>query len=53
MEVYHASTVVVDGSGFYFTALQGLAVKYGTHFTNRGKETSMNIYEHSQTLSVH
>lgn len=48
MEVYHASTVVVEspdtahsrafldfGLGFYVTTLQDQAVKYGARFTNR------------------
>ena len=56
MEVYHASTVVVDspdtthsrdfldfGPGFYVTTLQDQAVKYGARFINRGKNAILNI----------
>ena len=64
MEVYHASTVVVEspdtthsrgfldfGRGFYVTTLQDQAVKYGARFTNRGKEAFLNIYELADDLS--
>ena len=64
MEVYHASTVVVEspdtthsrafldfGPGFYVTTLQEQAVKYGARFTNRGKEAILNIYELADDLS--
>lgn len=64
MEVYHASTVVVDspdtthsrdfldfGPGFYVTTLQDQAVKYGARFINRGKNAILNIYELADDLS--
>ena len=64
MEVYHASTVVVDspdtthsrdfidfGPGFYVTTLQDQAVKYGASFINRGKNAILNIYELADDLS--
>lgn len=64
MEVYHASTVVVDipdtkhsrayldfGPGFYVTTLQDQAVKYGARFTNRGKDAILNIYNLADNLS--
>ena len=64
MEVYHASTVVVDspdtthsrdfldfGPGFYVNTLQDQAVKYGARFINRGKNAILNIYELADDLS--
>ena len=64
MEVYHASTVVVDspdtthsrdfidfGTGFYVTTMQDQAVKYGARFINRGKNAILNIYELADDLS--
>lgn len=64
MEVYHASTVVVDspdtthsrdfldfGPGFYVTTLQDQAVKYGARYINRGKNAILNIYELADDLS--
>lgn len=64
MEVYHASTIVVEspdtthsrafldfGPGFYVTTLQEQAVKYGARFTNRDKEAFLNVYELADDLS--
>ena len=64
MEVYHASTVVVDspdtthsrdfldfGPGFYVTTLQDQAVKYGARCINRGKNAILNIYELADDVS--
>ena len=64
MEVYHASTVIVEspdsthsrafldfGPGFYVTPLKEQAVKYGARFTNRGKASVLNTYELADDLS--
>ena len=64
MEVYHASTVVVEhpdathsrafldfGPGFYVTTLQVQAQKYGDRFIRRGKDAILNTYELSDDLS--
>ena len=64
MEVYHASTVIVEspdsthsrafldfGPGFYVTTLKEQAVKYGARFTNRGKASFLNTYELADDLS--
>lgn len=58
MEVYHASTVIVErpdtshsrsyldfGPGFYVTTMKDQAQKYGARFTRRGKTAILNIYE--------
>lgn len=64
MEVYHASTVVVEhpdtthsrafldfGPGFYVTTLLGQAQKYGERFVRRGKE-AMDIFYNSPLLPL-
>ena len=63
MDVYHASTMVVDhpdtahsrafldfGPGFYVTTLQSQAQKYGERFIRRGKDAILNTYELSGDL---
>lgn len=64
MEVYHASTVVVDrpdtthsrsfldfGPGFYVTTILDQAQKYGARFSRRGKNAVLNIYQLADDLS--
>lgn len=64
MEVYHASTVVVEhpdtthsrafldfGPGFYVTTMQVQAQKYGERFIRRGKDAILNTYELSEDLA--
>ena len=64
MEVYHASTVVVDrpdtthsrsfrdfGPGFYVTSILDQAQKYGARFWRRGKNAVLNIYQLADDLS--
>lgn len=64
MEVYHASTVVVDhpdtahtrayldfGPGFYVTTLPEQARNYGNRFIRRGKTAILNTYEMTEDLS--
>ena len=58
MEVYHASSVIVDspdvvhsrafldfGKGFYMTTIREQAEKYALRFLRRNKEAWLNIYE--------
>ena len=64
MEVYHASTIVVEhpdtthsrafldfGLGFYVTTMQVQAQKYGERFIRRGKDAILNTYELSDDLN--
>ena len=64
MEVYHASTIVVEhpdtthgrafldfGPGFYVTTMQVQAQKYGERFIRRGKDAILNTYELSDDLN--
>lgn len=64
MEVYHASTVVVDhpdtahtrayldfGPGFYVTTLPEQARNYGNRFIRRGKTAILNTYEMTEDIS--
>ena len=64
MEVYHASTVVVDhpdtehtrafldfGPGFYVTTQPEQARTYGNRFIRRGKAAILNTYEMTGDLS--
>ena len=63
MEVYHASTIVVEhpdtshsrdfldfGPGFYVTTMKVQAQKYGERFIRRGKDAILNTYELSDDL---
>ena len=64
MEVYHASTIVVEhpdtthsrafldfGPGFYVTTMQSQAQKYGERFIRRGRNAILNTYELNDNLS--